>query len=118
MPMGTKTIRITVFGILIASMMSGCSAQIGKHDFNQHISKIEQSVKEEDMAALSAQIDQLLQIYDKNEWKLQLIGDEGEYERLHEAINRLITSRKVDDLTQLQLELSTIKTILADIYSL
>lgn len=116
--MGTGKMCIILIGFLVALMLSGCSAQTGKNDFKQHISKIEQAVKEEDMTVLGTQIDQLLQIYDKNEWKLQLIGDEGEYERLHEAINRMITARKADDLTQLQLELATIKTIIEDIYSL
>lgn len=98
--------------------LTGCSNYTGHGNFNESISEIEQHLLAEDWDALGHQLDQLMNAYKKNEWKIQLIGDEGEYERLHESINRLITAVAAKEANEAKIELATIKTIVEDIYSL
>lgn len=110
-------IKKGLFCILVLFIISGCSAHTGKEEFGEKIKNLEQSLDRYDSASLKQQVEGLLKAYEDNEWKIQLIGDEGEYEKLHESINRLIVSNEENDITGLKLELSTIKTILEDIYS-
>lgn len=104
--------------LLIVIMLSGCSSYTGAKEIKQQMNVIEQQLAAEDWEALTVQMDRLLSSYDKNEWKLQLLGDEGEYERLHESINRLRAAIELKDMESANLELATLKTIVGDIYSL
>lgn len=106
------------FILLVVIMLSGCSGYTGAKELKRQMNVIEQQLAAEDWEALSVQIDRLMSAYDKNEWKLQLLGDEGEYERLHESINRLRATIELKDVESASLELATLKTIVGDIYSL
>lgn len=104
--------------MMLLLVISGCSAQNGKNEFKENINRLEQSMSVNETESVKLQVEALLKVYKHNEWKLQLLGDEGEYERLHESIQRIIIAIEEEDFTEARLELSTTKTILADIYSL
>lgn len=112
--MRTKLILLFI-GLLL---VSGCSSITGSRDFKQQLNIMEQHLLAQDWDKLNAQLDKLMSVYSKNEWKLQLLGDEGEYERLHESINRFITAVEVKGFDEARMELATLKTIVEDIYSL
>lgn len=103
---------------IIFHMLAGCSTHTGKKDIMSTVQSIEQHLKEADRGSLKQQVIELRKHYDKHEWKIQLLGDEGEYERLNETINRLIAAIDMEELSDAQLELATIKSIIKDIYSL
>jgi len=46
-----------------------------------------------------------------------LLGDESEYERLNESINRIISATKAK-ATDMRIEMATAKSLILDIYSL
>ena len=104
--------------ILMMILITGCSAQTGKKELIENISKLEQSLNSADLEYSKLQVKELKQTHGKNEWKLQLLGDEGEYERLNEAISRLIVAVEAEEITDAKLELATIRTIVEDIYTL
>lgn len=79
---------------------------------------MEHSLNQEDWEQLKSQVNELNTLYEENKWKLQLLGDEGEYEGLNESINRLFAAINTEDLTQAKVELATIRSILEEIYSL
>lgn len=60
----------------------------------------------------------LKELYNKNKWKYQLLGDEGEYEQLNHEIEKLQMAVQEKDSTQAKIILSTIIAIVKDIYSL
>ena len=103
---------------VILLMITGCSAQTGKKDLTNIIQNMEQGLKASDITSLQIQVDELRKLYDKHEWKIHLLGDEGEYERLNETINRLKAAIEAEELSDAKLELGTLKTIVKDIYSL
>jgi len=111
-------VRKIALSMILLILLSGCSAHIGKSAFEESIYQLEQALKVEDKAAIKQQIDTLVKVYDTHEWKLQLIGDEGEYEGLHENIHRLITAIEIEEYKEALLELGSIKSILEEIYSL
>lgn len=113
-----KAIAVIIVGFTLCFVITGCSSVTGQRDFNQFMSNLEHHLHAEDWDALHNQMDDLMKIYAKNNWKLQLIGDEGEYERLHESINRFTTAVEAREIMDAKLELATIKTIIEDIYSL
>ena len=105
--------------LIILLMITGCSAHTGKKDLLNTIEDMEQGLKASaDITSLKLQVIEIRKLYDKHEWKIHLIGDEGEYERLNEAINRLTAAIEEEEWFDAQLELATIKTIVKDIYSL
>lgn len=104
--------------LLLLFMLPGCSNIIGSQALKGQINVMQQQLMAEDWEALGIQMNRLNKIYSDNEWKLQLIGDEGEYERLHESINRLQAAITAKDIQAASLELATIESIAEDIYSL
>ncbi|WP_047986029.1 DUF4363 family protein [Ornithinibacillus californiensis] len=105
-----------LFGFLL--ILTACNKPIaGEHFFNK-IEDIEQVVKEEDWKSTDAYLNEFQSYYEKNIWKLQLLGDENEYEGLHESLERLIASINEQDTTQSLIELATIRAYLEEIYSM
>ncbi|MDS9471173.1 DUF4363 family protein [Sporosarcina pasteurii] len=109
--------KYTLIGILLL-LLAGCSNITGHTYFNENISKIEEHLDYEDWGYLQKQAKDLKVLYDDQQWKLQLLGDEGEYEGLNISIHRLIKAIEHEDTTRATLELATIKVIINDIYSL
>jgi|SRR5690625_368477 len=108
--------------ILVMSffMLAGCTNFFGKEEVFEHISVLEQSFKEKELywKKLQTDAEKLKKNYQSNKWKIQLLGDEDEYETLNESINKLIIAIEEKDQTQSKLELAIIKVIAEDIYSL
>lgn len=104
-----------LFFILI---LSGCSHAIGRDEFKGNIQIIEQALNENDWEKAKSNGDRLLESYSSNKWKLQMIGDEGEYEDLYESINKLRAAIEEKNLTLTKMELASIQSILKEIYSL
>jgi uncharacterized protein YceK len=99
-------------------LLSGCSKITGENEFSEKINSFEQALHELDWKQIKSLGNDIEQLYQQNQWKIQLMGDEDEYESLQESINHLIVLIKEQDLTEIKLEVATIKTFLEDIYSL
>lgn len=109
--------RIILLALLFI-MLSGCSNQVGGEYFFHHIDELEQALDQLNWNKITLQAEELKDIYSENKWKIQLIGDEDEYEGLYQSINNLIAAAKEQDSINLRLELASVKSILEDIYSL
>ncbi|AYA74379.1 hypothetical protein DOE78_02335 [Bacillus sp. Y1] len=99
-------------------LLSGCSSITGKNDFYEKINSIEQALNDPDWKQLKSLGNELDQLYQGSQWKIQLMGDEDEYESLQESINHLIVAIEEQDLTETKLEVATIKTFIEDIFTL
>ncbi|WP_158589700.1 MULTISPECIES: DUF4363 family protein [Clostridia] len=86
--------------------------------FFNHIEQIDGSIQQGDWNSIIIQTTELKELYQRNKWKIQLLGDEGEYEGLYGSINRLIVASHEKDVINARLELATVKSFLEDIYSL
>ena len=111
-------LKKNIFPILITFLLFGCSNVTGKESFYKNVEAIELAVQDENWSSLNKLSKELDEIYKRQEWKIQLLGDESEYETLQESIDHLLVSIESEDLLQTKLELSTIKTLLQFIYSL
>ncbi len=109
--------RMVLLSLLIL-FISGCSGITGKDSFQNSVKNIAVLLEEERWPDVRKECRELLNIYRKNEWKLQLIGDEEEYEELFKCINRLLTIAEEQDKVRAKMELATIRTIIENIYSL
>lgn len=103
---------------VIVLILSGCSNLIGKEEFTNALDHLEHSVEQKEWKQLKSQGNDLLNIYDANKWKLQLIGVEQEYEELYETIHKLLVAIEEKDITETKIQLATIKTIITNMYSL
>lgn len=99
-------------------LLSACTIKVGGEEFFSCIDEMEQELNQPNWEKLSSKANEIKELYKKSKWKIQLIGDEGEYEGLDESINNLIASIKEKDTTNTRMELATIRTIIEDIYSL
>ncbi len=99
-------------------LLSGCSNINGENEFTEKIHSIEQVLHAPKWQQLKSLGDDLDHLYQKNQWKIQLMGDEGEYESLEESIHHLIVAIEEQDITEIKLELASVKTLIEDIYSL
>ncbi|XEC93459.1 DUF4363 family protein [Paenibacillus tarimensis] len=57
------------------------------------------------------------QVFHKNKWKYQLLGDEAEYEQLEREIDKLSAAVHEKDSTQSKIIVAAILSILEHIYS-
>ena len=96
----------------------GCSNITGKESFFENIEAMEIAAQEENWSSLHTLSKDFDDLYKTQEWKVQLLGDESEYETLQESIAHLTIAIEAQDSLQTKLELSTIKTLLQFIYSL
>lgn len=99
-------------------LLTGCENNIGGDAFFQQISEIENKLEEPNWKEVVIQAEVLKELYKKDKWKIQLLGDEDEYESLYESINKLITASEEEDFINAKMELTTIHTHIEDIYSL
>lgn len=104
--------------ILLAILLVGCTNQFGENEFHEKIANLENSLNKEDWDLAKKQMDDLSRYYNHNLWKVQLVGGEGEYKDLYEAISRLTVLIEERDHTLSRMELETIKTLIEHIYSL
>ena len=109
--------KIIIF-MLLFILLSGCANTIGGDIFFNHMDQLEQALDQLDWEKIKLQAKELKAIYEDNKWKLQLIGDEGEYERLNESIHKIIAAANEEDTTNVRMELATARTLITDIYTL
>ena len=114
----SNMIKNWTLSLFLIVILSGCSSITGENDFSKKVNSIEHALNDHDWKQLKSLTNELDQLYHRNQWKIQLLGDEGEYESLQESINRLIVAIEEKDQTAIKLEVATIKTFLEDIYTL
>ncbi|HEX7064680.1 MAG TPA: DUF4363 family protein [Bacillales bacterium] len=111
-----------VAGLMITLLVVGgwshsADAQAGKAFFQQ-IDQIREYADQGNWQKANQAATNLQRLYQKKEWKLQLIGDEAEYEGVNQELDKLKAAIAAKDETQVKLELSTIGALLKSIYSL
>lgn len=104
--------------VLCLVLLVGCSEITDENDFKASIAALEEILTSEDWEEIEKHTEAIKQQYERSEWKLQLIGDEGEYEGLQEAVNHLQQAAKSKSKFNCEKELTTIRTYLKQIYSL
>lgn len=107
--------------IVLLSMLlflTACTNQVGGEVFFNHINELEKGLDQPDWTELSRQADELKKMYEEDKWKLQLLGDEGEYEELYKSINKLIATVREKDPLSTRIEVAIARSLLEDIYSL
>ena len=104
--------------LLMILLLSACANKMGGEAFFNRLDDMEQALDQEDWNTITQHAEELKRVYSDQKWKLQLLGDEGEYESLYRSINNLIAAIKEKDSVNVRLELATAKSLLEDIYSL
>lgn len=106
-----------LFCFIIILLLSGCSDPVGGEVFFNHIDEMEQALDQQEWNMITQYVEDFKKIYKDEQWKLQLLGDEEEYEGLYRSINNLVAAVKEEDSVNLRMELATSRTILEQIYS-
>lgn len=110
-------IKKSIMYMFLFILLSGCSDPNGKELFFSHMDQLEEALDEPDWNEIQLQANELKDVYETSKWKLQLLGDEGEYEGLNESIQKMIAVVKEEDRTNIRMELATARSLVADIYS-
>lgn len=104
--------------ICLFVLLVGCESNIGGQAFFDQINEVEGRMEAQDWDGVVTKAEELKELFRKDKWKLQFLGDEDEYESLYEAINKLIAAGKGEDEANIRMELAIIHTYIEDIYSL
>ncbi|MEN0642384.1 DUF4363 family protein [Alkalicoccobacillus gibsonii] len=110
--------RKMIVSLMMITLLTACGNVVGSHAFYVVLDHIEEALEQSDWDQLDQYASQFEETYAQNKWKLQLIGDEGEYEGLYESIQKLIAGVKEKDSTIVRLELASARALVSDIYSL
>ncbi|MCJ0932471.1 DUF4363 family protein [Virgibacillus halodenitrificans] len=113
-----KLVKRIYFAVLILIILSGCSQITGKDVLLNNIKTLEMALDQKDWESAEEHTDELQRLYKGNRWKIQLLGDEGEYEKLYEGIQRLKVTIREEANPESKIELATVKSLIKDIYSL
>ncbi|WP_179151990.1 DUF4363 family protein [Oceanobacillus senegalensis] len=108
-----KSMKILIL-IVISVLLVGCQ---GEETFNQTMDDIKQSVEQNEWKQAKHKIKTLAEIYTKEKWKLQLMGDEAEYEGISVELEKLKEAVDAKDKTQIKVGLGEIRGLLRGIYS-
>ncbi|GGA81119.1 DUF4363 family protein [Ornithinibacillus halotolerans] len=108
--------RISLFVLLIL-LLSACNEPIGGKNFFNKVEVLEQEISNDNWKNSQQYLEELHRYFEKNLWKLQLFGDENEYEGIQESMNRLFVTIQEEDRTQALIDLVTIKAHIEEIYS-
>lgn len=92
-------------------------AQAG-HIFFQKLSQIGHLARQEKWRQAAEVTSSLRQAYQKRKWKIQLLGDEGEYEGVDEELDKLAAAVASKNDTQTRLEIASVRSLFENIYSL
>lgn len=111
-------IKKSLLFLSLIIILSGCAQASGKEPLLNHMDHLENALDNPKWEQITQQANELKKIYKDNKWKLQLLGDEGEYEGLNESINKIIAAAKEKDTTNIRLEMATARSLILDIYSL
>lgn len=82
------------------------------------IERIEKLVEERAWEHAASEADALKHLYQKEKWKLQLLGDEGEYEQLDQELEKLSAAIANRNSTEALVILSAARVVLQNIYSM
>ncbi len=105
-----------IFFLLV--IVTGCTNRIGGDIFFNQIDELQYSLNHSEWEQLTSGTKELKSLYGGKKWILQLLGDEEEYEGLHESINQLAAAIKEKDKTQTRVSLASIRTLLQNIYTM
>ncbi|GAA0593614.1 hypothetical protein GCM10009001_07230 [Virgibacillus siamensis] len=105
---------IPIFLAICMILITGCQSE---QAFYQEIQEINDTVDQADWKQTKAGVKKLSKVYKKQKWKLQLLGDEAEYEGINVELQVLKQSVQAKDKTQVKVSLGTIRGHLLDIYS-
>ncbi|WP_188456908.1 DUF4363 family protein [Virgibacillus oceani] len=109
-----KYVRTSILIVMISLLLVGCQ---GEKEFYKKIDDINQSVEQADWEQSKRKIKALKEMYKEGKWKLQLLGDEAEYEGINVEMEKLKEAADAKDKTQIKVGLGTIRGHLHDIYS-
>lgn len=108
---------LLVMGLVLGGWSTVSHAKAGG-DFYKKINKIDQLIQKKKWKEAGNETRALRKLYKKKEWKIQLIGDEREYEGIGEGLDALHAAVKVKDKVQATNELANIHALLESVYSM
>ncbi|HET7657245.1 MAG TPA: DUF4363 family protein [Bacillales bacterium] len=92
-------------------------AQAGEGFFKK-ISQIDKLVDKGKWQEAAKETTALRKLYQKKKWKMQLLGDEGEYEGLDRELDQLAAAVSTKDKSETKIELGAVRSLFKNIYSL
>ncbi|MFT9846906.1 DUF4363 family protein [Aneurinibacillus sp. REN35] len=105
--------------IFVGSMPSAQAARnIEQKPMFQKADQIEKLVGEKQWNKASVEAEALMNMYQKQKWKFQLLGDEAEYEGLNQEIAKLQAAIKVQGQVETHITIAAIKELLVQMYSM
>jgi hypothetical protein len=114
-----RLIKIIFVAIISMFILSGCSGNKNAvKDFENSLRNIEIAVMGQtvDWDTANSEVDQLFHLFNKNLWRMQLLGDENEFESLKLDIRQLQAAVKYKDIVETGSKIAAIKSNLHSIF--
>lgn len=110
-------LSILILCLLLFPQELSAGYKVESPSISNQVQIISSLINKEDWANALENSTKLKAIYNRQLWKLQLLGDEQEYDRLSREIEKLKASVKQKDKKQSQVSIAIIKTLIDEIYS-
>ncbi|QHS23649.1 DUF4363 family protein [Virgibacillus sp. MSP4-1] len=103
--------------MVIMSLITGCSAtKETKETFHDQLSQLELSVNTGDWKQAKEQVKKIKKQYDRDLWKMQLLGEDNVYDMIPTSINQLKAAVKTQNRDEIIKQMETIKSYLSAIF--
>ena len=108
----------SILYLIILLVLSGFSVnnQINENGFKSNLEKMNIIVTQKKWKEANKTMQELTQIYHEEKWKLQLLGNEDEYNGIAKELKLLQTSIDVQDKKEAKYHLTIVKHKLNSIY--
>jgi hypothetical protein len=112
-----KAYSVVILFLTMFWILGGCSNDgINNSPIKYQIQEIKALVDGKNWSEASMAARNLKQLYEEKKWKLQLLGDETEYEGIDREIDKLSAAIEEKEPVQIKLGLAQIHTYLKSIY--
>lgn len=109
--------RLSVCLIISFLLLSGCTSHsIGKKPIYEESNKLMDLVDASQWETAEKAAQKIQKMFKKNKWKYQLLGDESEYNGLHQEISKLKVSIEEKDQPEAKRNIVLIQDYIHSIY--
>ncbi|MRG86310.1 DUF4363 family protein [Salinibacillus xinjiangensis] len=111
-------LRHIVFAVLLITILAGCAAnEEAKNKIEDKLEQVEAATKISDWTQAEENVKSAKKEYQKELWKMQLLGDQTSYDNLKLAIDQLKAAVKTQNKNEISSQIAKSKSYLSEIFN-
>ncbi|QDP39559.1 DUF4363 family protein [Radiobacillus deserti] len=111
-----KVRELILTSIVVICLLGGWGVKETENPFIRTIDEINEQTDEKNWKEATEETEKLRDMYEREKWKYQLLGEESSYKGIEREIEKLLAALGEKDNQQSKVSTATIKVLYRDIY--